>query len=457
MIDLKTLHNLNNQYKVFFCYIFFALDFRGSFTKEYLLLIMWNHFYADEHPSYVYLTTNSPTTVQLSSPDSLDPALKSQIDRNVTFTSELKIVLPPELQGQILQKEAKAVRIKSTKTISVVLFDNDYHSSDDSSMILPTEKLSTSYTVVSTQPLRPRFPVYSSVFAIASLNDDTTVTIKFKLLNNSSPITINGKNYSDSDTLEMSLNKLETFQVGHNTDLTGTTIESSQPVAVFSGNRCNMFPGSMTCSHMMEQLPPTAEWENFFIVPADINSNGSLIRILSAYNTTITIIKGSQTITQDVITGIPFDINSTISETVVIESSNSSLMVTNFVRGNYVDANTADPYMIVVPGYYSYKPQYKVVIPDGYPQNFITVIAFKDVAQSVLINGQNVDPSMIIVQENVVIVGISYDVITLKVFPGSIEIKHSSPFGLVVNGYRSLDSYGFVGNIYNVGNYPVSG
>lgn len=64
---------------------------------------------------------------------------------------------------------------------------------------------------------------------------------------------------------------------------------------------------------------------------------------------------------------------------------------------------------------------------------------------------------MIIVQENVVIVGISYDVITLEVSPGSIEIKHSSPFGLVVNGYRSLDSYGFVGNIYDVGNYPVLG
>lgn len=108
MIDLKTLHNLNNQYKVFFVIFFFALDFRGSFTKEYLLLIMWNHFYADEHPSYVYLTTNSPTTVQLSSSDSLDPALKSQIDRNVTFASELKIVLPPELQGQILQKRGKS-------------------------------------------------------------------------------------------------------------------------------------------------------------------------------------------------------------------------------------------------------------------------------------------------------------------------------------------------------------
>lgn len=57
----------------------------------------------------------------------------------------------------------------------------------------------------------------------------------------------------------------------------------------------------------------------------------------------------------DVIIGILYDINLIISEIVVIESSNSLLMVINFVRGNYVDVNIVDLYMIVVLGYYSYK------------------------------------------------------------------------------------------------------
>lgn len=62
-------------------------------------------------------------------------------------------------------------------------------------------------------------------------------------------------------------------------------------------------------------------------------------------------------------------------------------MVINFVRGNYVDVNIVDLYMIVVLGYYSYKFQYKVVILDGYLQNFIIIMVVKDVVQSVLING----------------------------------------------------------------------
>lgn len=55
------------------------------------------------------------------------------------------------------------------------------------------------------------------------------------------------------------------------------------------------------------------------------------------------------------------------------------------------------------------------------------------------------------------IVGILYDVIIVKVFLGLIEIKYLFFFGLVVNGYRFFDFYGFVGNIYNVGNYFVLG
>lgn len=59
------------------------------------------------------------------------------------------------------------------------------------------------------------------------------------------------------------------------------------------------------------------------------------------------------------------------------------------------------------------------------------------------------------------IVGILYDVIIFKVFLGLIEIKYLFFFGLVVNGYRFFDFYGFVGNfksdniIWNVDYYDV--
>lgn len=414
---------------------------------------MNNHFMADGRPSYIYLATASSTVVKLFTSDSLDPVIKSKIDKTVRFTSELKIALPSKLQGQILQKEAKAVRIRSNKPISVMLFDNDYQSSDDSSMILPTDQLSTSYMVVSTPPLLPQNPVYSSVFGIASLNDDTFVTIKFKLLDNSYPITINGKNYSDSDTLGMSMNKLETFQVGHNTDLTGTTIESSKPVAVFSGNRCNMLPGSLSCSHMMEQLPPISKWTNLYVVPPDFNSNGSLIRVLSQTDTPLYIYNGSDLLQTSIKAGIPYDINITFSKTLVINTRTlKPLLVANFVRGNQINMNAGDPYMVLVPGYWSYRYHYRLMIPDGYLKNYITVMMVRIRNQNLpflLINGQSFDPKMAVFRDTLNYYGAYFNVFTFEVSPGLLDVRATEwvPFALIINGYRSMDAYGCAGNI----------
>lgn len=405
----------------------------------------------DECPSYIYLATNTSTTVQVSSSDSLDQAIEPRIDRNVTFTSELKIGLPPEFQGQILKKEAKAVRIKSTETISVVLFDNGYQYSDDSSMILHTNKLSTFYIVVSIPPLHPQHPVHSSLFDIASLNDDTLVTIKFKLPDNSYTITINGTKYSNLNNLELSLDSLDTFQVGHGTDLTGTTIESSKPVAVFSGNRCNMLSGSYSCSHLMEQLPPINNFDSLFVVPSDFNSKGSFTRILSTQRTVIGIDRQflgyAESLRAFVNAGVSYDFSTSSRDSFIV--SCRSCLVTTFVQGNDSNPNAGDPYMINVPGYHSYKTNYRIVIPEGYPKNYVTIMMLHStsVLPNFLMNGRRVDSNMAVFQDSVWYEGL-YIIFTFEVSTGLVEIESEppAPFGLIINGYRSMDSYGFTGN-----------
>ena len=412
------------------------------------MLILWNHFNADDKPSYIYLTTNTPTTVQLSTSDSLDPVIKSQIDQTITIDSEFKILLPPELQGTILQKETKAVRIRSTEPISVVLFDNNYESSDDSSMILPTSKLSTSYMVVSSVPLYTNFPVYSSVFGVAALDENTSVNITLQLSDKTSSVTIDGKVYGDSDTLELSMNSLETFQVGHGFDLSGTTVRSSKPVAVFSGNRCNMFSGSFTCSHMMEQLPPVKEWDKTFIVPPDFNSNGSLIRMMSDVDSNVIFSRNPSDQTSVLIqAGTFYDLNANSGETVSI-SSDSPLLVANFVKGTDTNANAGDPYMTIVQGLTQYRDQYRFVAPDEYLTNYVTITIPTSSASDLRVNGQPVDQTKIRFQSQINMSGSDYAVLTVEVPSGFTEVNTASlkPFGLVVNGYRSLDSHGFGGS-----------
>lgn len=58
------------------------------------------------------------------------------------------------------------------------------------------------------------------------------------------PLIIEGKTYHSGDMFDISLNRFETFQIEHSTDLTGTFIESSVPIAAFLGNACTDLGGS---------------------------------------------------------------------------------------------------------------------------------------------------------------------------------------------------------------------
>ena len=63
-------------------------------------------------------------------------------------------------------------------------------------------------------------------------------------------------------------------------DLTGTTVTSDRPVAVYSGDVCANIKGK-SCDHLAEQLSPVhALGQSFVIVPYSVNeTRGSLVQI----------------------------------------------------------------------------------------------------------------------------------------------------------------------------------
>lgn len=69
---------------------------------------------------------------------------------------------------------------------------------------------------------------------------------------------IDGKVYQSGDIFSLILNRFETYQIEHTVDMTGTVVESSSPIAVFSGNDCNILNGQGFCDHLIEQLPLTS-------------------------------------------------------------------------------------------------------------------------------------------------------------------------------------------------------
>ncbi|XP_062590491.1 uncharacterized protein LOC134252067 [Saccostrea cucullata] len=365
---------------------------------------MLNHYYASNESSMIYMTTSTSATIEISTSNNLKPSLKTAIDQTMFFASQLKVALPPEMQSVSFQKESKAVKIRSTEPLTVLLFDNNYLQSNDGTLISPVEKLKTRYLIASSEPRFAKHPVYASLFGVAALEDDTIVTITFKLGSNLIPLTINRQNYSDSDTFKISLNNLETLQMEHSADLSGTLVESSKPVAVFSGNRCNMFSESIRFSHFLEQMTPTADWGFRYIVPSDFNSDA---------NESAFII--------------------------------GRVLVNSFVKGSKNNPNSSSPYMVTIPDIIQSKSQYLIPIPEGYLNNYVTIMNETIRKYDLRLNGQPLEEGKIRFKY----ISFFFSILTLEVSPGILNITTTSgsKFDLVVFGYRYLDSYGFAGSL----------
>ena len=409
-------------------------------------MVMWNHITEDSKPSSLYLTTNTSTTIQLTIPDDLDSNNEIPNGQFINFNSEMKIALPPKLQCNFLQKERKAVRIKSTEPISVVLFDNNDHISDDSSMIIPRSKLSTSYMVVTPRTFG-RLQNVIGVFGIAALDEDTRINITLRLNSRTrSTIDINGKTYRNLDTFEISMNSFETFQVGSNSlDFTGTIIVSSKPVAVFSGSRCNASLDSKICSQNMEQLPPTNEWDQTYILTPDFDKTEYHYRIIVVEDTLIGIYNPVYYIMGRTYTTDEFTQRVESSKYEDVITGNKPFLVAKFMTGNITNSEMSGTYMTIVQGVNQYKSLYKFVVPEQYIENFLKITIQASFIQDIRINGQPVDPQMIRYQNSP---SVQYTSLIVNVLPGPIEVTTTSsvPFGLGMNGYSSLDAYGFEGS-----------
>ena len=65
------------------------------------------------------------------------------------------------------------------------------------------------------------------------------------------------------------------------TDITGTIVTSSSPLAVFTGHLCGQVPGIVTtCDHLIEQIPPHVVYgQTFFVVPMAVRESGDIIKV----------------------------------------------------------------------------------------------------------------------------------------------------------------------------------
>lgn len=414
----------------------FMIDFAGSRGKGFLILFMKHYEAKTKH---VYIISEEGVQINITTSSRLDPSLKMQIDMHLKILSSHHFMFPKKIELKYFEKEFKSVLIETSDDVFVVSLDRNDGSADGTTNI-PIHKLSTRYVVITAQPLSQK-----SQLAVAALENNTRISIRFRMKQYTS-INIEGSTYYNGDAFIFSLDRFETYQIAHSTDLTGTFIESSNPIAAFSGNDCTEFNGGGYCDHLLEQLPPTDTIDKTYIVPPNSDGRDTIIRITATKLSDIYYMIGTVIKTRLLGRYGSFDIRISSNQSCYIKST-EPVLVTGF--GLHSNSSTlGDPSMTIVPGINQYLNYYKIPIPTGYVHNVVSFMIKESSKAFIRINNAILNAVDIVFEDSLLAGNITYSVVSIRVAQGEFKAftLDGERFGVIVSGIKNSEAYGFSGN-----------
>ncbi|XP_062614101.1 IgGFc-binding protein-like [Saccostrea cucullata] len=416
----------------------------GSRGRSFLVSFLQNHNKANETNRTIIVSSETDFDLIVSLPENQRSnliSISTLRSRNVTLK---KLDVHHSLVPSYNTTESKAIIINTSVRTSV-LSVTKHDVSSDTTTVFPIDKLSTDY-IISTATPTDKFFGSGSHFTIAAMKDNTIVSIVFKA-DHDIDIVLQGKSYGSGDTFNVILNKYQTFQIGLKADMTGTMIRSSNPVAVFAGNRCLAVGYLGYCSMLMEMVPPADKLDYVFIVPPNIHRYQSQVRILSAVKTKIKFTTKDMKTTGLLLKDRFADFIIREHEVGVVYST-EPILVNSIALASTKTNIYGDPFMVTIPGINQYLNEYINVVPDGFTFNFATFMIRNDSLRSLQINGTNMNIYKCLFHSSVLVGTDLYSVCTVSVPFGVIDVKTSdgSRFGFIVTGQRKNDGHGYAGN-----------
>jgi hypothetical protein len=387
---------------------------------------------------------------------------------------------------------SKAFRITATSPISALQFNTAVNSfSNDASLLLPSSALGKAYRVVgwgAGHPVPLSFPgvgkiVDRAFVTIVGAHPGTLVKVRpsFRIKGNA-PIA----QTDAGQVIEVTLGPFDVLNLetddatdaeaagiaGPVADLTGTLIEASKPVAVFTGSESAEVPAKlpvptppgwtsdMTCclDHLEEQLfPLEASGRQFVLAHSPIRSTGGgfveadVLRFVGVAPST------------QVTTSLPppFDSfslaageikNAWATSDAVVSASEPLLVAQLLVGGQLVAGKSVgDPSLIVLPPVEQFRTRYAAPTPTSWPQQHL-VLAVRPETQvqldGVPLTGCSASPAG-------ELGGVLYEARRCPVGEGYHTVTGDAPFGLAIYGYGESASYAHPGGALAAPIYTV--
>lgn len=419
------------------------------------------------------------------------------------------INLPPQNIAGVV-KDKLAWRIKANMPIVAYQFnplENVGVYSNDASLLLPTNVLGKSYRVLAwphrqteagSQPLASNFAV------VGATPGDTQVTVKVSVA------TVAGTNVpalNAGQTWTTTLAQYEVLNLESRdpfTDLTGSTVEASAPVAVFGGHVCANTPLSRcvggfcsydpiieckvsedcpiigACDHLEEQLQPVAAWGQTYVLGRTWPRGKApdLIRVLASQDLThvtldppgaaVPVLGAGKVHEFEIMDHVVLTADKPVLVGQYLEGQNapyaahSACASTPFgkccaMNGSVSlpcaktcntdkdcdtpdDANIGDPSFIVGVPVEQFRQEYVFLVPTKYAFSYVNITAPVD-AQVAL------DDNPLTVGWTPVGTGGSWTVLRLQLQPGSHTLSSDRKIGVVVYGWDQYVSYGYPGGM----------
>ncbi len=417
-----------------------------------------------------------PHSVVISNPGIFDAKITFDMPKgwpvnianNVVKAGQSKEFKMPVMNVDDNSISSKAIHVLSDQPVVAYQFNPfnaDQAHSNDGSLLLPHNALGKDYFVISRPsgpevniPNLPSFPPqkgYLTVFATRKGKTEVKVTIGAKGQVKMAPQVNKALKAGETATFVLeqaevlnleAFSTLEGFKVG---DLTGTRIESDQPVAVFGGHEELVLgyeggPEDNCCAeHVEEQLLPVEAWGNKAVCPKTKPRGVEPdIWVVMAGNSAVTLkttpsIKGLDGVTL-ASPGQWVEVQTT--ESFVIEATGKIQVGQFIVSQAQTDQSTGDPTFIIHPPANQLREDYFILTPIGYKHNHASVVRPKGVA--VKLDGKNIDNGLFKPVGNGV-----WELAWVDLKPGMHTFDAEQAFGLSVYGYGTATAYGYPGGM----------
>ena len=336
-------------------------------------------------------------------------------------------------------------------------FDGSTSFLSDASLLLPKSALDT-YHIVQAWPQGPAddrtpggYPAHIQIAASAPTEVRVTSTIATMAGGGVPPLTPGVETafaLTEGDFLQLTV-------AIHMNSFTGTYIESDEPVAVFSSNDCVNVPASIDfccCEHLEEQIFGLQTWGRTYVasrVPVRV-AEPAVWQILGSVDGTMVTFDASPSVE-----GLPpsivlgrgewyeFLVNGPADQPGdFMVTADQPILVTQFMVGAFMvssGGDIGDPSMVQAVPVDQYLDRYVVLVPDTWVNDFFVLT--RQAGATITIDSAPVTATWTPVGTSI------YEVARAGVSDGVHVVEGDQPFGVIVIGYDSFDSYAYPGGL----------